>query len=123
MAAVLMCSVVYLLWTHTILSRDDAEGATPTSIANRRNNGGGGFGGPVDTLSYDPGSDTHYEKDPRQKAESTTGRGGLRGGETEDVRAVVPAAAAAVVDLELTCPDGNKPDVDLSYWKDIQADK
>lgn len=110
-----------------MLSRDDANKlltageARNTHIGNRPNID---FGVDAPDKSYKQyNSDTEYEVDPRQKAEPLT-EGGLRGAGAEETGDTPsPDKPAVATELELRCPGGKKPEVDLSYWKDIPADK
>lgn len=105
-----------------MLSRDDANKHLPAGDPRHthipiRPNVDGNFDAPIGDPLQRYGSDTDYEADPRQ-IEPSTG-GGLRGEDTEETR----DEPAVATDLELRCPGGKKPEVDLSYWKDIPTDK
>lgn len=123
MATVLMCSVVYFLWTHSVLSRDDANqhstaGDPRHTHIDSRSKVDGDLDATIEAPLHPYGSETQYEEDPRQQMPPSM-EGGLRGAETEETR----DEPALATDVELMCPGGKKPEVDLSYWKDIPADK
>lgn len=113
LVVVLMSSALYLFCTHTLVSRerDSANGSS--------RDGRLGYNPPNPKTGvpiYRPG-DPHfdydnqvvYEEDPRNSA------GGRR--------SEVDGAQSPMDYVELRCEGGKKPDVDLSYWKDIPADK
>lgn len=110
LVVVLMSSALYLFCTHTLVSRerDSSNGSSrngrvrlePSSPTTGRRPGDPNF-------LYD--SQVAYEEDPRNPDGGQRSEG---------------AGAMSRMDyVELRCEGGKKPDVDLSYWKDIPADK
>lgn len=110
-AVILMSSVIYLFCTHSVLSRESSGTGRVRNMF--------GVGAPSSSAGqrqgdhhYNYGSQVSYEKDPRQKALE-----GLVGGAQRTV-----GARDEMDFVELRCGE-TPPDVDLSYWKDIPADK
>lgn len=99
-------SAVYLVCTHTLLSREKVSGSGDGGRDSSGGGGGGGGGHSVDHSKY-VGSGL-VDDDPRFIGGSAGGQGGASGG---------------VRDLPLACPNGDVPDVDLAYWKSIPGDR
>ena len=109
-----MSSVLYLFCTHTLVSREERGSAHGESAGGRLRfnpwspTTGEKIQRPGDpNLPYD--SEVAYEVDPRLSDGVLRSEGGGAQGPMDYV--------------ELRCDEGKKPDVDLSYWKDIPADK
>lgn len=102
MGSILALSVLYLLSSHFVVTRDDR--ASPDLFGPPVAAGGGAAPG----VGSD--DDIPYEPDPRAN-------GAAKFRITNDHPAQGPLDY-----IELQC-EGGKPDVDLSYWKDIARDK
>ena len=111
MVVILMSSALYLFCTHTFVSRE--HDSSNVSSRDGRFNPSNPKAGEAIHRPGDPnfhyGSQVAYEEDPRNP-------GGVRPSE-------VVGAQSRMDYVELRCEGGKTPDVDLSYWKDIVADK
>lgn len=102
MGAVGMFSLLYLLASHFLVTRDAQTPSSTTLFAPPA--GGGAAPATID-------DDFSYEPDPRSK-----------GVPPQNLQRRDHPAQGPMDYIELQC-DAGTPDVDLSYWKDIPRDK
>lgn len=113
MLVVLLSSMIYLFFTHSLLSDNPSRKPDPANSVKTHKH-------LYDEDHFEPGdphgyvSATQYQQDPR-----------IRDAERSDKSNSYPAPGGATHPMDYTplrCESG-QADVDLSYWKDIPADK